>query len=308
MYVTLNISVARKEIADGLASIFPDDREILSAVCAQDGGLPFGYTHPDILADFLGIEGNTRRAFRHIRCGYVCMTSYYYLLDAVMDDHLANPRHLPYLTHLLSGAGYFYNRAVRRLNAKMEPTVHHLMCQYLSRNARAANQNMVICADPFAEDTPFHIVVGRLNSFLFLYEYLLRVYGLEPHGETLSTLEQFAWYLQLSDDLADWREDYRARNWNPILRQCFRDHQRELSEEELESEFYLSGRYEQTLAQTIRGFEAVLAELGASPFGKAGDRLHAWIQSNIDRLKWLLEEFVGLKLAAMENGALQGSG
>lgn len=278
-----------------LHELFPADAAELLPLCCTAAGIPHGYTHARILADLVG-GSPAAAAFADLRLGYVLLTSYYYLLDAVVDNHLAAPRHQLHLTHLLVGACHLLQRAFARTTPETAERAAGLVRRAVSQNGAAAAEELDTLFDPAAADDSYASVVGRLNPFLLLGE-LSALLGGKPLDERLHrALNDFAFFMQSCDDLADWREDFRGGRWNPVLRGIFRRcPEAAASEAAMEEALYLSGLYEQRVAAAVNGFRGVLAGLPNERGG--GAMFRGWVESNILRLRRLLYGFLEAKMA-----------
>lgn len=212
------------------------------------------------LEEFRGNRELAEESYVDLSVGYVLISGYYFLLDSVVDGHCAEPTSAVFLTHLLGGAMLRFNRLIQRENPSAAADWFTAFSDYCEANAEAVRLEKKLISTPMKlnpEDDRLSIV-GRSNSFLLLYRLVCILHREESSAEVARALEALVYYLQLGDDLGDWREDFLAGNYSSTLRACFLECGRVLDLRSLEEFLYLSGFYEVRCIEIIRG----LAECG----------------------------------------------
>lgn len=280
----------------GLSQIFPREVDALVTLCTNNSGYPLGFAHPDSFLELVGFELEEKLLLK-LRTGYVCLSGYYFLLDAIIDEHLTDSPKALYLSHLLSATHLLFYEVCREINPSCQPRLSEIICSYISDNAEAVQAELRFQASPLvpAEVDEYMSIVGRSNSALLLYETLCAVSGRAIDITILGLLNDLVYYLQLIDDLGDWREDYCSKRWTSLLRTCFSRHKRILDEAEVEEEIYLSGISERRLATAINGLTRVQNGF-ISLQGVSSTRLQLLIDTQTKKARASLEERVQLKL------------
>ena len=113
----------------------------------------------------------------------------------------------------------------------------------------------------------FESIVARSNSFLFLFQVLTEIVLERTESFLKQQLKTFVFYMQLGDDLTDWRKDFQTKHYTSFLRECFAELGRMPNEHELEGHVLLSGIFERRLERIILGFGHILRELQAFQTG-----------------------------------------
>jgi len=89
---------------------FPFEREQIVSLCSHND-FPLGLSHVDLLNEIAGCETD-HEILDLVRAAYVLHTSYYILLDGVVDNHLTEFQSPIFLTHLFYGANLLYRKSI----------------------------------------------------------------------------------------------------------------------------------------------------------------------------------------------------
>ena len=138
-----------------------------------------------------------------------------------------------------------------------------LLSSYISTNYAAVRDEICFQNTPLVvdESVEHESIANRSNCFFLLYQ-LATLLAQRPYCiQTVALLKDYAFYVQLADDLGDWRIDHQKQNYTSFLRQCFFDCGRLLSLGELEEYIYLKGKYETRLLQLISGLKQLINKL-----------------------------------------------
>jgi hypothetical protein len=257
-------------LSNYLKRLFPDDQDALMRLCLSRYNEPFGYHHVDLQTELLGLEHKRIDVDQDIRIGYVFLTSYYYLLDATIDDHLTKEDDRLYLTHLLSAGWRLYLSACEKLAPARCGELCNRFFRYVSENAAGVREELENRSAPLAEEDSYRGSVARSNSFLFLFEMLALLYKVEGVEDLFSALKDLAFHLQRANDLADWREDFRRGRWTPLLRACCRTRGKRLDEQGLEEFMNKSGFLQDRIAETVSALRSVVAAVSYYARGSTG--------------------------------------
>lgn len=283
-------------ILNALLETFPDDAQALFRLCQLGLSEPLGLSHPEVVEDLMGVEidGNDREK---IQVGYVMITAYYFLLDAVVDGHLDDPLLALYLTHFLSLACRKFDEVIYSYPDKDVERFKTEFNNLVSKNAMAIRLENEFSANSlsFSEEKEYASIVGRSNSSIVLLELIGVLTHQANTDQYKEVLQDFAYFVQLGDDLADWREDYKAHKYSTFLRELFTQHKRILSEQELEEEIYLSGVFEARALKVIKGLEHTISKIEAIDKNN-GSYLKAHIKHQIEAVKQLMTHVIEIKL------------
>ena len=283
-------------ILNALRETFPDDAQALFQLCQLGLSEPLGLSHPHIVEDLIGGELDSDD-HEHIQIGYVMITAYYFLLDAVVDGHLDDPLRALYLSHFLSLACRKFDKVIYSHPEKDFNRFNTEFYNLVSQNARAIRLENEFSANSlsYSEEKEYASIVGRSNSSIMLLELIGALTSQSNTDQYKEILEDFAYYVQLGDDLADWREDYKANKYSTFLRELFAKHERILSEQELDEEIYLSGIFEARALTVINGLESTISKIEAIDKNN-GSFLKEHIKRQIEAVKQLMTQVIEIKL------------
>jgi len=301
---------AVKALQDDLQRLFPSSHELLLPHCLNPKGLALGLRHTDMVLEMIG-AALADDVLHHVRTANVLLSAYYFLLDAVVDGHPPKRGNEPMelaaklqaergatwavlLTHLLSGAISEYTDAAALIGEETRQKIMVLFRRYAERNANAViSENEIRATTRRApREVEYASVVGRSCSALFLCEALALLAGKESDPAMLGAVSDFAYLVQMSDDLLDWREDFQTGNLTPIIQQCAGGAPSP-AEEEIERTLLLGGEFERHAAEIIRGLDRVEAGNAALPF--PGTYFHAYIVTVRQRILEALTQIVTVK-------------
>jgi len=283
-------------ILDALRTTYPKDAEVLFKLCTHGLQQPLGVDHPQIIQDLIGTKLN-QSEFKKIQVGYVMITAYYFLLDAVADGHLEDNLNSLYLTHFLTLACQKFDEVIFT-NPKIDfKNFNSTFQQLVSENAEAIRLENKFSSNPFtfSEEEEYSSIVGRSNSSIILLELIASLSDRTNKYDVKEVLRDFAFFVQLGDDLADWRDDYKAHKYSSFLRELFSKHSRILTENELEEEIYLSNIFESRALKVIKGLENTIKKIEAIGEGN-GNYLKLLIQNQIEKIKVLMTQVIEIKL------------
>lgn len=283
-------------IFDALNESFPTDAEALFRLCNHGMLHPLGIDHPNVIQDLIGIKLN-QNDFEKIQIGYVMITAYYFLLDAVTDGHLDDILNTLYLTHLLTLACQNFDEVIFANRETDFKRFYAIFKKLVSENANAIRLENQFSSNPFSfsEDKEYSSIVGRSNSSIILLELIASLSNTSGTERLKDILQDFAFFVQLGDDLADWREDYNAKKYSSFLRELFTKHNRMLTESELEEEIYLSSIFERRAVKVIKGLENTIDKIEAVS-NTNGTFLKMLIRNQIEKIKLLLTQVIEIKL------------
>jgi hypothetical protein len=221
-------------------------------------GVPLGYVHPDLFLELLPNKFNIE-AVETLRIGYVLLAAYYFLLDAIVDGHLKNPMDALYISHLTSGAYSQFRTACAIASPDSIAALDLMICQHLAENAQAIRDESVYFSSPLmpADSEEIDSITGRSNAILLLYRTLCLFAGSAANQVVISLIKRLIYFIQLIDDLGDWREDYRAGRYTSVLRYSFSRRGRILSESKLENDLLLGGIFEVRCGMIINSLDAL---------------------------------------------------
>ena len=247
-----------EDFSASVEALFPGDENKLRRFYRSSRGIPLGYEHTGMLAELCDVKLDSA-GFKELTLGYVLLSSYYFLLDAVVDGHLEDVTDSVYLTQLLAGALGKIDEAASLANPTIRPKLRPLIFAHISQNAEAICTEKRLHAEPFelAIEDERRSIIGRSNSALLLYELIAEIYSCEPTRESRIILEDIVYYLQLGDDLSDWREDFRASRRTLFLRRCVGGIGALPTERALEEFVYLSGFYEEWAGDIVGGLSSI---------------------------------------------------
>jgi len=287
-------ALTRKLLRERLAELYPGQEYELFYFCLTSNQVPFGYSHPDMILDLVApntpIDDN-------LRLFYVFLCSYYFLLDAAVDGHLPTRTSIVTLTPLLHLAINALER-ITHSHAPLRPLLQDgaFLSSYISRNSSAVRDEICFQSTPLVvdESVEYESIVNRSNCFFLLYQ-LATLLTQRPYClHTVALLKHYTFYVQLADDLGDWRMDYQKQNYTSFLRQCFVDCGRLLSLDELEEYIYLKGKYETRLLHLISSCKQLINKL-RSCTERSDTYFERAIRREQDNLLGLLTQFQNTK-------------
>src|ERR1044071_3180270 len=284
-------TTAMTALQDDLRRLFPASHELLLPHCLNPTGLALGLRHTDMVLEMLGAAVPAPR-LRHLRIANVLLSAYYFMLDAVVDGH--PPKHgnesmalaaqherergstwAVLLTHLLAGALSEYLDAAGVRGEETRQRMAVLFRQYVEQNAASVmNESKIRSTTRRARrEDEYASIVGRSCSVLFLCEASALLVGKESDPALLAAVSDFLYWMQMSDDLLDWREDVQTGNLTPLIQRCARG--AAPNEEEIGRTLLLGGEFARHSAEVIHGLDDVEAANARLPF--PGAIFHGYI-------------------------------
>jgi hypothetical protein len=253
-------------LRDWLEEDFPEFSKKLYPLCLNDAGTaPIFFSHPPLARRSARLTASDLFHDR-IHRAYVYLASYYFCVDAIIDNHARSGTYAEapgqialFLGPLLSTSTHLFSLAVKEQFPVKENEVSTALRALLRENAMALLTETRFKEQPFAArtDEEKDNIVGRANLFIFLFELYWILSENDNFALLVSRQREFVFLMQLGDDLGDWREDFRAGRWTSFLRECFGVLGGIPTERELEEFVYLSGAYERRLARIINGFSRI---------------------------------------------------
>ncbi|MEQ1603948.1 MAG: hypothetical protein ABL999_03695 [Pyrinomonadaceae bacterium] len=274
---------------------FPSDVEHLYDLCINEVGFPVGYYHPEILTNLFAISPN-REIVDELRLPYIYLSAYYFCLDSIVDKDIVKSENAVYLTHLLTGSIHQFTRYFDQNYPDKANLLKSLLHEYISKNAAAVLSELEFRRNPFKtlELEEFESIVGRSNSFLLLLDLLSHALDAPVAPVTRTLIDRFLYFMQLGDDLGDWRLDFHNKRWTSFLRGCFSELGRIPNEAELERLVYLNGSYEQRAIRILKGFNEIIRNLAEQHYDSDKNFL-TFVVAQRDRLYTVLRDFVEVK-------------
>jgi hypothetical protein len=286
-----------------LSEDYPNEVEVLLPLCLTDSGRsPLYFDHPGFVWEVVRLKGVAPEVLDDLHCAYVYLSSYYFCVDSVIDGHPRTGAQGTDIDHaalhlglLLTGSLLRTGRALDLAFPDLRDYFAREIRRVLAENSRAIQAEFHFRSEPLRPNTiaEFDTIVGRSNSFILLFDLAARMVKEPLAAELQRAIRSFVFYMQLADDLGDWREDYRARRWTSFLRQCFGDLGRIPSESDLEQHVYFEGAYESRLKTVINGFDDLLSEVAKIPSINAFAR---YVQAQRLAAYEGLKSFVAVKL------------
>ena len=286
-----------------LSEDFPEVSAQILPLMLDSSGRPLMFGHIALMGPHIELNRSIpTEALSDIHCAYVYLSSYYFCLDAVVDGHsrgdnssLSGARVALYLSHLMAGSVIRFQRALEG-HAAAYSYFREQFCNLIARNALAVQTEGRFRAEIFEPRVheEFESIVGRANTFIFLFDLFGAITGSPLHPAARSQLEKFVYFEQLGDDLGDWRQDFRAIHYTSFLRTCFGELRKIPSEDELEEFVYLSGVYEERLICVIRGFDEIVRHPATS--AHLASAFSDFVEQERARAVCSLEDFVSEKL------------
>jgi len=290
---------------------FPHDVSALVELCLADGKTePLMYTHPEFI--LAAVELNlSEDNITNLTAGYVYLCSYYFCLDSIVDGHARGIGDAPsgdsvalYLSHLLTGFMARWFAIVNDLRPTGFTWFRNEIHYTISENARAVVGELRFRADRFTPNTEEEkdSIIGRFNPLLLLCKFCYFLKGEKPNPKIIDVLGEFIFYLQLADDITDWREDYEGDRMTSFLRECFEQSGTHDSFNELEEYVATSGIFERRVVVIIHGLDSAINTLKNT---HGTELLVTYVQRQRDSCVEGLEEFVQAKIAGNVDYALR---
>ncbi len=290
---------ALPELRRQLFDCYPNDVDELEYLCRRGCDGLYGEGHIDILGQLAGLSAGSA-VVESLRLPYVYLTAYYRLQDDILDGDLRFPVESVFVAHLLS---LFYRGLVgasQRVGQQdLQPAIS-LVDRRLSENAAALQLEANLRGGVHhSYDEERHAAIGRSNSTFLFYELLCLVAGRDRESQVVHLLEELVCTMQWGDDLGDWEEDFRDRNYTHVIQAVFtRLHNEEPTLEEMRSCLYGTGLYEDLvseIARTLGEIESGFARLqNCDPSGAI-----AWTAANKSKAVQLLRGMVQTKVGRL---------
>lgn len=295
------ISDALGAVRECLVEQFGVDATELTPLCLNKAGFPLGFDHSHMLQELVGAS-LPASTYKHVQLAYVFLAAYYFLLDALVDEHASSPLHAVRLTQLKTAFWLELDSTSSELSKEGRNRRNILIREYVLSNARAVVLEKRLQASPLLNDESKdrESIVGRGNSFILFYELICLLAKRPPSEDVITILQELIYAIQMSDDLVDWESDYRGDRWTALLRRCFSHKGRLLTFGEVEEEIYIKGVFEEEIGLTIRRLDAIAKRLRTST--RLSSKL---LQAYISRHKANLTQCLRFTVANKLNHAFQ---
>lgn len=290
------------EMRDAISKYFPNEANNLAELCHRDETGFLGDFHIDVFAELSDFDENSSIVAR-LKIAYILISNLYFLLDATVDGHLRHPSDVLYTPHLVFLTLTFIYEIADEMDLTKEQKreLSRIISQKMSANAKAVkNEMMYRSQDVNSHD--YQSIVGRSNSTILFYEIMSYLQKQEPNIQVKQILNDIVYYMQLGDDLGDWKKDLAEGNYTPLLQECFKripnakKHELSLVEQEL----YINGVYEEYVSQIINGFDRLYTQT-TSLKGISVTKLCAYIEKKRKDAYGLLEEMLKTKVVFLQN-------
>jgi hypothetical protein len=282
------------------------ETERLLGLCLRDRGRLWGHDHVEILAEVAGLPDDDP-AIPRLAVPYVLLSTHYFLLDAAVDGHAEDPTAILATTQLLFLVATLVGEVVLvRVPPADRPPLLARVADRLAENAAAVRIELERRRgwEP-PDELDRRAGAGRSNSTLLFYDLLCALAGGRPDPAAEALFGDLLYYLQLGDDLGDWRGDLETGNHTMLIRECAArlppDSARDPAS--IERELLLGGCYELYTSRLINQLDGVLAELRALRHLRT-TRLQAYVLTARERAHRLLTDVLATKL---RHASLQGA-
>lgn len=278
-----------------------DGTELMPFCMAGGSSRPLYLTHLPIALSAAGLTDLPVKSLEDLNAGYVYLTAAYYCMDAAVDNPVlsrgSSRFDFPAASVLLGSAFERLLRVFSDVRPNQIAWIGREFRNVLAINARALRAESNFCGDPnhaFSREAEFFHLWGRSNTFLFLFDITFALAGTAVSDVDRQVICETLYFLQLGDDLGDWREDYRAKKWTPFLRNCFKQFCGMPNEQELEEAVYLNGEFEVQMSSIISGLRCAARRLpGLNSYAP----LKQFIETQALKGETALTSFVQEKLA-----------
>lgn len=275
---------------------FPGIENEVMKLCLNEVNYPMGYSHFDIFNQLSPSSTLSNNITEEIRISYVYMVAYFFALDRLVDSQSDKKIEKILLVPLVVSA---YKRLFAiHISSHLDPEIlidefSRLMMvnTYALLDEEMKHQLPMIVN--LKED--FENIYGRAILFEFLYKLVCWHKKEKIFTDVISAIREFLFFMQLGDDLGDWREDFLEKRWTSFLRECFSNiGYIPNNESELEEYVYLSGIYENRAEYVLHGLRHVheqcllIKEVNTEFF-------RDFINQQIDRCNVILGNFVNIK-------------
>lgn len=250
---------------------YPESADSLIKLCVNDSEKNnLFFTHVFLAIDYFD-KNNSKfgTAFTEtLLSSYSYLIAVFFCLDALVDGHsgingnLATPELAKAQTLFLTGGLIRLRKFCSLVNLdlfEIESKVNSVFYEYvLALEQEVKNQQALDDINPRSD---YENIIGRANLFLFMFEIVGLACGKQISQQLLKVLKELMYFVQLSDDLEDWKQDFESGRYTSFLRGCLSKFEKIPCLTELEEFIYLKGSYESWLAKIIMGLDAISKEL-----------------------------------------------
>jgi len=291
---------------------YPEYADILIQLCVNDSEKnDLFFTHVFLAIDYFD-KNNSKfspEIIHTLLSSYSYLIAVFFCLDSLVDGHscvdgnLATSEVAKAQTLFLTGGLIRLRKFCSLTNLdlfEVESKVNSVFYEYvLALDQEVINQQILENIDPRCD---YENIIGRANLSLFMFE----IVGLaceEKKSQQLlnvlkNVLKELIYFVQLSDDLQDWKQDFESSRYTSFLRGCLSKFENTPSLTELEEFIYLNGSYESWLAKIIMGLDTISKEL--NNMGKSDTLLMEYIRVQRKVTKEWLVRFVNEKKSFLE--------
>lgn len=211
---------------------FPDHVDILLQL-SLDGSerQPLLYDQVEVALDCFRPQADRLEPsiIEDLHAGYVYLVAAIFCMDALVDEHPRGVLNSGKPLGEIAKAGYLFltGGLLRIKRSAMSAglsadAVDKELSLVIAENMSALTEEKKLHEKPFEprlyDDYPN--VVGRANILLYLFSLVGQMTGISSSPSMQSALSDFIFFLQMGDDLGDWREDYANNRPTSFIREC----------------------------------------------------------------------------------------
>lgn len=285
--------VTKESLEADLAQSFPLHIQRLLPLCLV-GSRPLGGAHVEYL-DALVAPRLPVALLSSLAHAYVYLAAAFFCIDHVYDGDPHDSFEVLAPATLVARAIGSITIVAAEFKIPSLALDEKLMEIFSTFNESMIREKTVsIASNKYWSDVYDH-VTGRSALFVVYFKILNLLKSRPDEEAELELLRQFIYFMQLGDDLGDWRSDFKVGKITPVLAMAFEQASRPFStEDELEEFVYLSGFYERTATNIADGLQQVRDRL-AVVFQADVSGLRAYIDRQIDRVRLVASNFAAVK-------------
>lgn len=200
---------------------------------------------------------------------YSYLAASLFCLDAIVDGHSIGKKQILQHSDIAKALTLFQAGGFTRLRkyaslAKLNLEDVERRVIFLFYNNSLAlddeDENRRILDNPDPR-TDYANIIGRSYLSLFLFEIVAMTCGQEMSLQFVNILKEIIYFVQLSDDIGDWKIDFESGGYTPFLKQVLSKIEGEVSMQKLKEFVYLKGVYESELAKIVIGFDEIYGNI-----------------------------------------------
>jgi len=290
-----------------LAEDYPGQVEILLRLSTDENGRqPLLFDQVPMVLDFFRPNSLkiSKSVVDNIHAGYSYLAAAIFCLDSVLDGHPRGELNRDIAQNEVArGAVLFFTAALVRVTRAFaiaqikDLVVLEEFQECIAENMQALGSEIEFQRDPLIPNIfdEYCNITGRANIFALLFRWVATLSHNECSEPLQKAVNDFIFYLQLGDDVGDWREDYLSGRYTSFLRECFNVLGYIPGMDELEAFIYFEGIYERRLALIVNGLQTVLGNV--RKMSSEGEKFHDYISAQIDLSMQGIKDFVECKMS-----------